>query len=446
MNSLSSRQWTCALLAALVLLVMVCSAGLAVVIGLQIQSGLDRTAAVDAIAYVGVDGNIYTVNRQGEDRLALTGDAEVPTRAGGRLYRFPTWSPDNRWIAFVGLEVNQGQPPTNTLYAATASGDDEPTPLFSSQESGPFYLDWSPDASRLAFLSNEDSSLALRMASLSGETRLLDTGDPFYFTWGPDNETLITHVGGSGPASRIERLELGAAEPETLSSRPAAFQAPAWSPTGDAVLFATELNENEPALYLANDRGEPQQALVRYEGAISFAWSPQGDRVAYIITNRSRPAGLEQFAFGQIQVIERDGDAARTVSVDEAIAFFWAPDGRKIAYLSVVIGPPLEQGRQTLAGMALQQNQLHLEWHVVDLRTDEDATLTTFVPAPGFVSLIPFFDQYVQSLSLWSPDSTALVYSALGVDEVSKVWVVAVNGQTAAQRVADGDLPAWSWK
>lgn len=443
MQRLSSRPWTCAIVGSLIVLMLVCSAGVAAVAWLQFRP--DRLGATDRIAYVGTDGNIYTIDRLGEDRRGLTQDAEIPTRSGGRLYRFPTWSPDNRQIAFVGVEVDPAQPPTNTLYAASATGD-EPKALFSSQDSSPFYLYWAPDARRLAFLANEDDSLALRLAALDGEERVLDGGSPFYFTWSPDSRSLITHVGGSQPAGRIGRLELDGDQPETVLDSPATFLAPAWSPTDDAVLFAAELDEDGSALYLADKRGKPQQALVRYNGAISFAWSPRGDQVAYIVTNQPRPAGLGQFAFGQVEVVERNSENARVVSTEEAIAFFWAPDGQKIAYLSAASDEPQLQGRLTPIATARQQNQFRLWWRVVDLRTGEDIPLANFAPAPGFLSLIPFFDQYAQSLSLWSPDSTAVVYSAQSGADSAEVWMVAVDGQTSPKRIADGDLPVWSWR
>ncbi len=445
MDWLSSHRWTCVVTLGLVGLALVCTAGLAGVVWFQLRSPNGRVVAVDRIAYVGPDGNIYVIDRDGGNRVAVTADAEIPTQSGGRLYRFPTWSPDNRWIAFVGIEIGPRSISTNTLYAASVAGG-ELKPLFSSQESGPFYLYWSPDARQVAFLASEDGGLSLRLAGLDGQTRLLDTGAPFYFTWSPTGQALITHVGGSQPLGRIGRLDITADQPEVLLDRPAVFLSPAWSPTGDAVLFAAELGEEGPALYLADEHGQPQRVLVQYQGAISFAWSPQGDRVAFVETNQPRPAGLGQFAWGSVRVIDRAGGEPRAISTDNALAFFWAPDGRAIAYLTILTGKQLPQGDLMPASSVLQQEGLRLQWHVVTLSTEEDRALAKFVPAPGFLSLLPFFDQYAQSLRLWSPDSAALVYSARDAGGRSGVWVIAADGQTPPQRIADGDLPVWSWK
>ena len=45
--------------------------------------------AVNRIAVVGTDGNLFTIGPDGDDLLKLTEDASE-----GQMYRYPTWSPD----------------------------------------------------------------------------------------------------------------------------------------------------------------------------------------------------------------------------------------------------------------------------------------------------------------------------------------------------------------
>ncbi len=71
----------------------------------------------------------------------------------------------------------------------------------------PFYIFWSPDSSRLAYLSNwlngSLPSMALRLAelpqALDGSENLVTStlaqGQPLYFSWSPDGERLLTHTG-----------------------------------------------------------------------------------------------------------------------------------------------------------------------------------------------------------------------------------------------------------
>lgn len=434
----------------LLVVTVACSIGVGLLVWAQLGSRVPGTTALDRIAYVGADDNIYTIDRSGENRLAITDDAGTTVPATGRLYRFPTWSPDNGWLAFVALEVEPGQPPENVLYAAPSAGG-ALRRLFTSPESEPFYLHWAPDGRQIAFLANERDGLSLRLAGLDRAASLLDTGSPFYLSWGPDSDWLLTHVGGSQSGSRIARLHVEEAQHDMLSEVPSAFQAPAWAPDGRQILFASRSATGDPTLYLADPLGEDRRPLVEYTGAISFGWSPQSDRVAYIVSDQPRPAELAQFAYGPIRVLAPDDGVPEVIAENNALAFFWSPDGRQIAYLTYEIGGPDLEGRQrgslTTARLSTRQQQqsFRLRWHVVDLETGDDRSLTAFRPAPGFLSVVPFFDQYAQSLSVWSPDSVALAYSVSGGDAPPSVWVVAVDGRAPAQRLADGDFPAWSW-
>ena len=60
-------------------------------------------APLGLIAYVGKDGNVYTTDRDGKRRTAITQDASLSSSAGqvGRIYQYPTWAPDGQHLAFV---------------------------------------------------------------------------------------------------------------------------------------------------------------------------------------------------------------------------------------------------------------------------------------------------------------------------------------------------------
>ena len=87
-----------------------------------------------------------------------------------------------------------------------------------------------------------------------------------------------------------------------------------------------------------------------------------------------------------------------------------------------------------------------MTWKVVSLLDRQLTSLSTFLPTESFASLIPYFDQYAQSIRIWSPDSSALVYGAQEKDDSESVYVVAVDGRTEAQRIAAGTIGVWSWQ
>ena len=65
------------------------------------------------------------------------------------------------------------------------------------------------------------------------------------------------------------------------------------------------------------------------------------------------------------------------------------------------------------------------------------------MPAPGLLrDLVPFFDQYAQSMTLWSPDGSAFAFPGV-VDGEDGIWVQELAGADP-RRIAGGSWVAWS--
>ncbi len=89
---------------------------------------------------------------------------------------------------------------------------------------------------------------------------------------------------------------------------------------------------------------------------------------------------------------------------------------------------------------------MQVTWHVLDMVTGQHQVLTTFEPNESFLSLIQYFDQYAQSIAVWSPDSRSLVYTGTPFGGSNGVYVIdtqAANPQ--AVYVGSGDFAIWSW-
>ena len=394
------------------------------------------TGPVNQIAYVDNHNNIQVVDARGANRVALTTDA-----SDTRAYLFPTWSPDSRRIAFVGV-TSQGNTREAAIYASAPSGGNRAT-VFDSQTEIPFYLYWSPDSQQIGFLAQSENEMTLMLGSPDGKTnaRKLEAGAPFYWAWSPDSRTLLMHIGGSIRDSSDAELALlerdGTQAPQILKFGPANFQTPHYSPDGSMILFAATTSSADDALYLADARGNNARAIAQYQGSIAFAWSPDGKKIASLVTPDD--AGLPYF--GPVWVGDADGSQRAKLIDEDALAFYWSPDSQQIAYLTLT-----KPGSASSLNVPLPQAQLNFSWRVMRLADKQARTVATFVPTGDFLSVLPYFDQYSRSLTFWSPDSQHLLFAKGEGSGTGSVWVADIAGNTAPQRIGDGTLAVWSWK
>jgi len=399
------------------------------------------------IAFVGTDGNIYTAGEDGEDVHPITMDAQLAAGLGEkeRFYQFPTWSPDSEKLAFLGTTRSNDEIESVSLFIA-AIGREELVEAYESKDEIPFYLFWAPNSTQVTFLTSKagESDLSLQMVGAGqGEVQVLGTGQPFYWDWSPDHRRIITHTGGAAatrPDARLTLLELdnGIIESD-LDLPPAAFQAPAWSPSGDELLLVGEGEEGQNALTLTDNQGIIKKSLVTSQGAIAFAWSPNGEKLAYLAGARPTAPILA----GSLKVIDPDRpEQATSTADDQVVAFFWSPNSSQIAYFVPVIESPGEE----LVQSGDPDSALKLSLRVLEASTGEAREIALFVPSGQLLNIIPFFDQYQRSDTIWSPDGQHLVYAALEPGMPPGIFVADVSGKASPTRIASGQFAFWSWR
>ena len=408
-------------------------------------ASLERKSGL--IAYVGPDGNVYTIDQGGGNQSMITDDAH-PVEAGvRRFYDFPTWSTAENRLAFVGFEVDQDGRTTAGIFTAQPK-DKPPIEVYSSDQHLPFYLYWSPDGEWVSFLSSslESNSMAMQLApAAGGETSLIDTGRPYYWAWAPEGMQVLTHVGGSSAtnpgAAHISFLEMDPSVREVgVRIEPTSFQAPAYSPDGEYVLLAGDSGDGQPQLVLANSGGEVLRSLVDYEGSIAFAWAPRGDYAAYLSGDTSSQALIGSLTF--VDLRQPDDPQQITTDAERVLGFFWAPDGKKVAYFVPVMVSSAAEGEQQTA----ENTQFLLELHIAEARSGSTRRIAAFQPTRTFLNIFPFFDQYQRSVTIWSPDSNYLVVSAVASQDQQGLFIVPASGDFEPRFLAEGNVGFWSWK
>lgn len=396
---------------------------------------------VNRIVYVDRDGQLSTIAPDGSDGRQLT---ETDLR-----FQFPAWSPDGQRLAAIG----GGRSGSGIYVLRDETGQAAPEPRYFSRTENPFYLYWAPDSSQISFLANySEDGIGLFLTPADGqiESRVLATGSPFYWHWTRDGKILF-HTGATSGDARVALLDAaGEAEEEAIAS-PGLFQSPAISADGRIFAFATERADGLSWLLVqeANGRVLFEQP---HPGSAAFGWNPARNLLA-VINGRSEST----LFYGPLRLLDAESGAISLLSSATVLCFFWSPDGQYLAYMSTealredvqAALPPAQLaeaprgGRQARIRPVAQPNGVQISLRVVDVATGDDRLLLRFQPSFPFLSqLLPFFDQYAHSHSLWSPDSRALVLPVRR-EGGSSIVVVPVSG-AEPQRIAAGDMPFWS--
>ncbi len=400
------------------------------------------------IAYIGTDGNLYTIDHEGENKKLVFDKSSLIQQDAldETTIQQPTWSPNGDSIAVIIAQEPANAESKMSIYTLPLDGS-QPFEIFNSAGQSPFYLFWSPDSQMLSFLSSsrDADGLMLQMVPVEGgEVQVIGIGQPYYWDWSPDNRSILTHTGGSArinPEARISlQLHNGEIEETELALKPSAFQAPDWSPDGQSWLLAAEDENGEESLLITNTEGDILNVLTPVERSISFAWSPDGEKVAYLTET---PVDQEDpTATLEIVNLDDKNNGMITVEQNPVVAFFWSPDGRRIAY----IVPKLKLPQGEITQLDLPEAVLIFQLYVLDVIEGKSSLLFEFDPTAEFLSVMQFFDQYHHSASIWSPDSRYIVISGMDQEDNPGIFVVPLSKEESSRLVADGTLAFWSWR
>ncbi|HET8527166.1 MAG TPA: hypothetical protein VFM81_11095 [Actinomycetota bacterium] len=365
-------------------------------------------ALAGRLAVLDEGGNLVTMDPDGSREVVL---AEI--EPGLSEVRQPSWSRDGSRLAWVHLEVNEA----NALSVSVATSTDQGKKGTESRTLiVPFYLSWDPTSSRIAYLgSPSPDQIELGILELAGPSSgtPLDTGQPFYLSWGPRGDELLVHVGDRG----LERLDLDG-KLSTVADRPGTFSVPVWTADGRSFVYAST-RAGQQQLVVQDADAVRGRSVLPFEGLITFVVSPDGKRIAF-----------EAFEGGDalpLTVVDVASGETTEVTDQSIAAFYWSPDGERLLYLDP---DPAE-------------DQVWFRWGVWDGR--RVFTTPRFIPSQRMLDeYFPFFEQYAQSMSLWSPDGTAFAYPGMAENGDAGIWIQSARSDRAPVLIADGDFVAWS--
>lgn len=281
----------------------------------MLDEGYDQPWRDNLLAFTLADAwglNIYTMRADGTELTPLT---STPGRTIG-----PVWSPDGSRILFVSNRDDPNptvceQTPNGgfsrcnyELYVMNADGSN--VRRLTDHPAADNHPTWSPDGSRIAFISTRDGLINIFVMNADG--------------------------------SDVTQLTYG----QQLA------QSPAWSPDGTSIAYSAFGEEAEDIYVMQADGSDPTPITGDGGGEILPAWSPDGSQIAFISNRTGFPA---------LYVMRLDGSDARSIATLGLVVGYppsWSPDGATVAYVSRFSG--------------------RFELAVVNLQTERTSFVTAF--------------------------------------------------------------------
>ena len=299
-----------------------------------------------------------------------------------RFVSDPRISPDGRRVAFVVTTLSQEQDEyLSNIWTVETAGGDHPPRRFTAGPGRDTAPRWSPDGTRLAFVSEREPAKQgqlMVMPADGGEpvalTRLRNgVSDP---VWSPDGTRLafVSRVGGwQEPESEVERRKskpprvittlkyrmngegfthdrpthvftvaaAGGAPPTQVTSGECPDLHPTWAPDGESIAFSSARHADrdyDDALdiwVVAAAGGAPRRVTDTLGPAVHPAFSPDGRVIAYLGRRHVNEYGRNVRLF----TVPLDGGAPRCLSeaLDRSCAPLelpplWSPDGQWVTF------------------------------------------------------------------------------------------------------------------
>ena len=298
------------------------------------------------IAYIGADANVWLVDAATGDQRQLTQDGIVwdANQPNDTLitYEDPQWSSDGKLLAYErqeGISIQDGYQYQFDLWVYDlASGQSRPV-LQDQQTAG---YAWKPGASLITYGTIIDTQYFLTQDAqyANGIWAVdLESGEPYELVppqngkplvspvWSSDGRFLgfdeVLYMEGRGNFAYYDF------EAQKYTSWEEPIGSYSWSPDSSLLAYDkmvyTALGDERIWL---NALGKDNELVFspQYERGYSFnpAFSPQGDRVAYL----SNMGGPESTLFSLFVVDVTDNEGPSLGTFEQSWNFGWSPDGK----------------------------------------------------------------------------------------------------------------------
>src|SRR5437773_10595400 len=231
----------------------------------------------------GGNHDVYTMNPDGTDQTRLTDNLAYDDQ--------PTWSPDGSKIAFISNRDGNFE-----IYTMNADGTGQARLTNNPAADG--FPAWSPDGAKIAFVSGDlrnPTTFEIYVMNSDGSNRTRLTNDSLIDgvpSWSPDG-TKIVFMSGASSLFDLNSFEIFTINADgsnriRLTNNTVADGQPSYSPDGTKILFASgdAMNPNSIEIYVMNADGSGRTRLTNNSVTDGFpAWSPDGSQIIFASGN-----------------------------------------------------------------------------------------------------------------------------------------------------------------
>jgi len=221
---------------------------------------------------------------------------------------YASWSPDGTKITFVSNKEGNEE-----IYTTNIDGSD--IKRLTNNPKRDLYPNWSPDGQEILFVSNKRTKYpqytgdGIWIMNADGTNQKeLNTPYPYgqhdFASWSPDGKKIIYSVQGSNDGCSICIINPDGTGPSVLVNRSSLGGRdgyfPHWSPDGSRVIFETTINGNKE-IYVVNSDGIGLKNLTNNPALdVHPSWSRDGTQIVFI-SNRG------ELEYNDIYLMNADG-------------------------------------------------------------------------------------------------------------------------------------------